>query len=256
MDARSNVDYSKEYFEGNKRMAGAYTSYEYERFSKAFAELRKALVEMVNVERVLDIGCAKGFLVSEFRTNGIEAYGIDISKYAIESAPVNLKPFLHVVDLNKDRIPFPDNFFNVIICMGTLEYIEQQEYAVAELNRVLGNDSFLFITTLSHTTKEDSLRLFAKDKSVWDRKFSDLGYKEVHDDATKVFYPYITNVNTYDFAQYLNSKEKQNLLSSIKRTIYKILYNVGFSGAIRKALNKKNLGSGYLMLGYKKNTIR
>jgi cyclopropane fatty-acyl-phospholipid synthase-like methyltransferase len=34
-------------------------------------------------DRVLDIGCAKGFLVKDLLALGIDAYGIDVSKYAL-----------------------------------------------------------------------------------------------------------------------------------------------------------------------------
>ena len=35
--------------------------------------------------RVLDVGCAKGFLVKDFLDLGIDAYGLDISEYALKN---------------------------------------------------------------------------------------------------------------------------------------------------------------------------
>ena len=44
---------------------------------------------------ILDFGCAKGFLVRALRQLGIEAYGFDVSKYALANATTIAKPFLY-----------------------------------------------------------------------------------------------------------------------------------------------------------------
>ena len=46
----------------------------------------KALVRVLKPQsqKVLEIGCAKGFLVKAFQDMGIDAIGIDISSYAIK----------------------------------------------------------------------------------------------------------------------------------------------------------------------------
>lgn len=35
---------------------------------------------------VLDVGCAKGYLVAELRRRGVKAYGVDVSRYALDQA--------------------------------------------------------------------------------------------------------------------------------------------------------------------------
>ena len=37
--------------------------------------------------KILDVGCAKGFLVKELHNLGMNAFGIDISRYAISKSP-------------------------------------------------------------------------------------------------------------------------------------------------------------------------
>ena len=39
-------------------------------------------------KKVLELGCAKGYLVEYLRNLGIDAYGIDISQYAIDNTPI------------------------------------------------------------------------------------------------------------------------------------------------------------------------
>ena len=41
------------------------------------------IVKQIRPRKVLDAGCAKGFLVEALRDRGVEAYGIDLSEYAI-----------------------------------------------------------------------------------------------------------------------------------------------------------------------------
>lgn len=44
---------------------------------------------------VLDVGCAKGYLVAELRRRGIEAYGVDVSAYALAQAAPAVAPHLY-----------------------------------------------------------------------------------------------------------------------------------------------------------------
>src|SRR5688500_8975544 len=60
---------------------------------------------------VLDIGCAKGFMLHDFREliPHLRVAGIDISSYAIENGIESVKPFIQVADARK--LPFPDQSF-------------------------------------------------------------------------------------------------------------------------------------------------
>ena len=44
---------------------------------------------------VLDVGCAKGFLVAALRRRGVRAYGVDWSAYAIDRAAPGMSPYLY-----------------------------------------------------------------------------------------------------------------------------------------------------------------
>ncbi|MDD9370982.1 MAG: methyltransferase domain-containing protein, partial [Acidimicrobiales bacterium] len=49
----------------------------------SFGMVADKIVRQLAPARVLDAGCAKGFLVQQLRARGVEAFGIDISEYAI-----------------------------------------------------------------------------------------------------------------------------------------------------------------------------
>ena len=88
-------------------------------------------------DRILDVGCGKGFLLHEFTSAvpGVGA-GIDISDYAIANAKEEVKPFLKVG--NAVSLPYPDKSFDFVVSLGTLHNlpISQLYDAVREIERV------------------------------------------------------------------------------------------------------------------------
>ena len=81
--------FGAEYFDGDRKYG--YGGYYQDRRWKPVA---KDIINFFKLEQrsvILDIGCAKGFLVAEFRDKGMSAYGMDISPYAILSTPIALR---------------------------------------------------------------------------------------------------------------------------------------------------------------------
>lgn len=56
------------------------------------------LLGIRSTQSVLDFGCAKGYCVKAFRTLRREAYGIDVSPYAIEHVDADVAPYCSLVD--------------------------------------------------------------------------------------------------------------------------------------------------------------
>lgn len=48
-----------------------------------FDNMAERIIEKYAPVTVLDMGCAFGYLVSALRSKGVQAYGIDISEYAL-----------------------------------------------------------------------------------------------------------------------------------------------------------------------------
>ena len=70
-------------------------------------------------QRILDYGCAKGYMVKAFRWLGREAYGCDISDYALKSADHEITSFL-----SKE---LPKTHFHYTIAKDTFEHMQAKD---------------------------------------------------------------------------------------------------------------------------------
>lgn len=134
--------FGKDYFDG-KREHG-YGGYYYDGRWKKVAKDFVKFFRIKKNYKILDIGCAKGFLVKDFNDLGIDCYGIDISDYAIRNCHKDIKEKIFYG--NAKKIPFPDNFFDVVISINCAHNLELKEcmIAIKEMNRVCKtNNCFL-----------------------------------------------------------------------------------------------------------------
>jgi SAM-dependent methyltransferase len=235
-------NFSEKYFDGGEFINGKYASYSLTRFEIPFDILSNKIIERINPKCLLDIGCAKGFLVDFFTKKSIKAFGIDISEYAINEAPENVKPFLKQVDLNLDKLPFYESFFDTIVCMGTIEYVQEQEFLIDEIKRVLKKGGIILITTLNKIPTDDTLRVYFKTQKNWDETFKANEFICRHDLASKIFKEYIIQLNKFELFKN----------DTFKKKIGTFLYKIGFGYFISNFFFKKQLDMGYTILGYQK----
>ena len=67
-----------------------------EKWLSFFGNIADNIVEKIQPKTVLDIGCAYGLLVESLRDRGCEAYGIDVSDYALSRARDDVLKYLSV----------------------------------------------------------------------------------------------------------------------------------------------------------------
>jgi ubiquinone/menaquinone biosynthesis C-methylase UbiE len=133
-------------------------------------------------DRVLDVGCAKGFLVKDLLSQGIDAYGLDISQYALMHCEPEVVGRLHLG--NAIALPFPDGSFKAALSLNTIHDLDRHEgrTALSELQRVAGNHCFVQVD--SYRTSEqkavfEDWVLAAKFHDYpegWIRLFNEAGY--------------------------------------------------------------------------------
>ena len=175
--------FDKDYFDGDRRYG--YGGYEYN--SKYWQPVIPTLVrnyQLDNSSSVLDVGCAKGFLLYDLKLTfpDIQVSGIDISKYAISNSKPEVKLDLQVGSATS--LPFGDNAFDFVISINTIHNLEIQDCAKAlkEIMRVSKGKSF--ITVDAYRNAEEKNRMEAWNLTAltmmsvdeWKNFFVEVGY--------------------------------------------------------------------------------
>jgi len=163
------------------RYDAAYASngYRPENAKKIYGALLKLILKG-KFKRVLDVGCGVGQGVAMMRNKGIDAYGIDISekidRYWKEG---NIDKFCQVACA--DKIPFPDNHFDLIVCTEVMEHVPENAVrdVLKEIQRV-GTHFFLTIalSRALHKMPYDGSEphICVKSPAWWKDVFSEIGF--------------------------------------------------------------------------------
>lgn len=110
-------------------------------------------------DRILDVGCGKGYLLHEFTraVPGVEVAGLDISDYAIEHAKDEVKPFLR--QGHAKELPFPDKSFDLVVTNTTLHnlYAYELHPALREIERVGRRHKYICVE--SYRNEEEKANL-------------------------------------------------------------------------------------------------
>ncbi len=133
---------------------------------------------------ILDVGCAKGFMIYDFikQISGIDIKGIDISEYAIANCKKEVKKNVSVG--NAKSLVFKDNSFDYTISVNTIHNLDLNEckQALREIERVSKISSF--ITVDAFNTKEEEKRMYEWNLTAktimsvkdWKKIFGEVGY--------------------------------------------------------------------------------
>ncbi len=84
--------------------------------------------------RILDVGCGLGMYVNAFRRFSQDVHGVDIDGEKVAEAGREL-PNLCVAPA--ERLPYPDETFDVVLSHEVIEHVMDDRQAVAEAVRVL-----------------------------------------------------------------------------------------------------------------------
>ncbi len=118
-----------------------------------FVSRRRFAIQMIEARlekgsKILDVGCGTGHLAAELAKRGYDTWGTDLSTGMIDYARANYNADRYqVADIEK--IPFPDNMFDGIVCLGVMEYLASDGPALDEMRRVLRPGGYAVITTPS-----------------------------------------------------------------------------------------------------------
>ncbi len=137
------LEFGRDYFDGTREQG--YGGYHYDGRWVAIAERAIEHWNLRPGDKVLDIGCAKGFFVKDLRDAlpGLDVVGIDVSDYALANAHPNAKPFLRKASC--DDLPFADGEFTVVFAINTIHNLKRDGClrALREIERVAPGRGFV-----------------------------------------------------------------------------------------------------------------
>jgi len=130
------LKFGAEYFDGTREQG--YGGYHYD---GRWVPIARDIVAHFGLEpgdRVLDVGCAKGFLVKDLTAvcPGLEVYGLDLSQYALTHAEPEAAGRL--VLGTADRLPFASGSFEAVLCINVVHNLERDRCiaALREIERL------------------------------------------------------------------------------------------------------------------------
>lgn len=137
------LKFDKEYFDGSREQG--YGGYIYDGRWIEVSKRLKDIFNLKNNSKILDIGCAKGFLLYDLfnLNNNYDLHGIDISNYAKENADSLIKDFIQVTDCKE--LNFNDNYFDCVVAINTIHNLEYDDCfkAIKEIQRVSNGKAFI-----------------------------------------------------------------------------------------------------------------
>jgi SAM-dependent methyltransferase len=94
--------------------------------------------------RLLDVSCGQGMLVACAVQEGLRVVGLDLSSSALRMA-VPRAPSALITLADAERIPFPDDGFDYVTNIGSLEHYFHPHWSVREMARVLRADGVALV---------------------------------------------------------------------------------------------------------------
>jgi acetolactate synthase-1/2/3 large subunit len=175
--------FGRDYFDGD-RLFG-YGGYRYHpRFWQATVRRFRDHFRLADDARVLDVGCAKGFMLHDFKDlmPRLTVAGVDISPFAIDNAMETVRPFLRVADARE--LPFADGSFDLVISINTIHNLPPEEckQALREIQRVGRGHAFLTVDAWRTDDERERLRkwnltaLTYMHVDDWKKLFAEVGY--------------------------------------------------------------------------------
>lgn len=136
--------YNEEYYRHYRTGSGEISYQDSEELKVFIRHLASQIKEKYHPQTVLDAGCAMGMLVAALRDLGVEAYGVDLSEYAISQVREDIRPYCAVGSLSS---ALPDSLpkrYDLVVSMEVLEHMPEEDAKKAVANLCAVTDRVLF----------------------------------------------------------------------------------------------------------------
>ena len=118
-------------------------------FERLFYEPFGLTAEFYEDKRLLDVGCGPGGSLA-WATMAAERVGVDPLVAEYRSLGLDEQE-MRYVDASAEKMPFPDEYFDIVSSLNSLDHVEDVERTIAEMIRVLKPDgSLLVLVEVNH----------------------------------------------------------------------------------------------------------
>lgn len=176
-----------DYWDGDRRIN--YGGYKY--MPGRWEKVAKAMADHYGIkagDKILDVGCGKGFLLYDFTlvVPGVEVYGIDISQYAIDNSKEEVRDRLQVG--NATKLPWPDKHFDLVYSLNTLHNLHAYDLdlALREIERVGKKNKYVCVESYRTEVEKANLLYWQvtceafNTPQEWEWWFKQTGYTGDH----------------------------------------------------------------------------
>lgn len=180
------VRFDRDYWDGDRRYG--FGGYRYDGRWRAVAEAIASHYQLQPGARILDVGCGKAFLLYELSqvVPQSQVVGLDISRYALENAKEEVRPFL--IEGNASQLPFADHSFDLVISITTLHnlYLPELWSALQEIERVGRSAKYVCVEAYRNEREKVNLMYWQltcrafHTPAEWEWLFQQTGYTGDH----------------------------------------------------------------------------
>jgi len=212
-----------------------------EYWARVFQTIADNIIKDFNPKTVLDAGCAMGYLVAALRDRGVEAYGIDISEYAISKVREDIRQYCFTGSLTDTLPPILPARFDLVITIEVLEHLSEDEGGQAINSLCSYTDNIIFSSTPDDIAEDTHINVQKSD--YWARLFAENGFYNNADYIPLYISPYAILFSKNDNIPEHIAKYERRLQSC--NAAYQSLYKAFIGNA--KCFGKIYLdtGSGY-----------
>ena len=151
----------------------------YTQYREFFHGIAERIVADFAPTSVLDAGCAFGYLVEALRELGVEAYGIDISTYAINQVSEDVRPYCKVASLLEDLPDDMPHHYDLVTNIEVLEHLHEKESLSALAKLCTLTERIVFSSTPDDITEPTHYNVRLSE--YWCLNFAEHGFRHALD---------------------------------------------------------------------------
>lgn len=197
-----------------------------------FGGVADELVRAFDPRRLFDAGCALGLLVESMWDRGVEAYGRDISEFAISQIRADVRPCCQVGSIAEPI----EGEFDLLTCIEVLEHMPEQEALRAIGAMAAAAPRILFSS--SPTDFDEPTHCNVRPPIYWLARWAELGFAPLptHDASYLAPHAYVlerseTGRNPRDLAAFADRVRHRVAMSQLGNRLFDVNAELQKTGA-------------------------